>query len=715
MSIKVKIIKAFNIPFHLLLKKVKDIVFRKIKNGINKKIHFIFSTYSKFNGKILYRLNIWEIVYTGNAEALKFICRMYVSHRFDLLGSGWVAAGYGDKAFGLENYLYDRNIKFEPDNLINTSNRKIAGEIHSLIDPDYVPIDWQKDFKSGYRWESKKWYLDQRNNVKGADIKVPWELGRMQHMPQMALYALKNSKDNNQLIKEFKNHIIDFIALNPPHFGVQWACTMDVGIRAANMLLAYDIFLQIDVSNILNEQFRKLFAKSMYEHGLFIINNLEYRVNLTSNHYLSNIAGLLFISSHLENTQEINRWLAFSVQELISEVKKQYYEEGVNFEASTSYHRLSTEILVYATALVLGLPKEKINGLKNYSISGWKIQPKLKELTHQEYKIINDEIIFPGWYIKRLFNAGKFTYDISKPNGDVPQIGDNDSGRFFRLSPNGEMLTLKQALKNYKNLENYKSNEKYYWDENILNHQTLLAAFNGLFENKIFNTGFAIEKLIVRALANNRKLNFTYKVNKAFKQKTSLFNHLKYKSEKVFDIPVLENKSIQDGLVFIPYVESGIFIFKSDRLYLIVSAGPNGQNGNGGHAHNDKLSFELMVDGKNVMVDPGTYLYTPIPEKRNLFRSVKVHNTLMVDGEEQNNWIEGRSGLFNMKNQTTCYLLDYGENYLDVAVKYRNIKQRRQFFINKDSLLIKNYSNKEFIENYNNFKIFSNGYGKLLW
>ena len=55
---------------------------------------------------------------------------------------------------------------------------------------DYEPIDWQLDFKSGYRWSDWTWYRVIRcGNIRGADVKVPWELGRLQHLPQLALAA----------------------------------------------------------------------------------------------------------------------------------------------------------------------------------------------------------------------------------------------------------------------------------------------------------------------------------------------------------------------------------------------------------------------------------------------------------------------------------------------------------------------------------------------
>ena len=140
---------------------------------------------------------------------------------------------------------------------------------------------------------------------------------------------------------------------------------MDVGIRVANMLAAYDMFCQMDEGGILDADFKQTFSNSVYEHALHIVNNLEYSPHLTSNHYLSDIAGLLFACAYLDVGRETDAWLAFAVQEVISEMRKEFYEDGGNFESSTSYHRLSGELMAYSTALILGLKSEKISSLKN--------------------------------------------------------------------------------------------------------------------------------------------------------------------------------------------------------------------------------------------------------------------------------------------------------------------------------------------------------------
>lgn len=107
------------------------------------------------------------------------------------------------------------------------------------------------------------------------------------------------------------------------------------------------------------------------------------------------------------------------------------------------------------------------------------------------------------------------------------------------------------------------------------------------------------------------------------------------------------------------FKESGITLYKKDKIHLAIANMPNGQNGNGGHCHNDKLSFELTIADKPVFVDPGTYVYTPLPISRNQYRATSSHNTVSVENSEQNRFIKNNLFSFSHDVDTITNKLDH--------------------------------------------------------
>ena len=593
------------------------------------------------------------------------LSNLHLSHHFDVLGSGWIQVKHGISCPGLESYQYKMGSPVKADSgsrwlegRINQPNLAESQRIWSLVDHDYIPIDWHLDFKSGYRWAEDIWHLDVRYAHKpGVDIKVPWELARMQHLPLLAwAYALACDNQGgfaslHVYSREFRNQVLDFIATNPPRFGVNWCSPMDVGIRVANWLVAYDIFQAYGA--VFDNSFKKEFFCSIYQHGLHIVKHLEWSERNRGNHYLSNIASLLFVAAYLPCSAETNAWLAFGIQELVSEVEYQFTPDGANFEASTSYHRLSAEMVTYATALILGLPDERQAALRNYDCRLLKILPKLKPAPIPFHALAGSDRLtpFPPWYIERLEKMAEFTMHITKPNGHIPQIGDNDSGRFFKLQPVFESKDDCLSL-----------------DENYLDYRHLVAAMNGLFGREDF-TAFTgqgwLETEIVRSLAGNTHL-------------PSYFSKTK------------RNKGHNESKLY-AYSGFGFYIYRSKNMYLAVRCGSIGQKGNGGHAHNDNLSFELNIKGRDFIVDGGSYLYTPLQKIRNDFRSTSAHNTLAVEGYEQNRWRNGLKGLFSMMDDAQAHLLVFNEKYLRGEHNgfgrkhYREFKWQDRFLLIEDA------------------------------
>lgn len=546
-------------------------------------------------------------------------CRLlsehYLAHRFNLLGSGWreVRLPGSDTASA---GLADR---------INASNLSEATRIQNLIRKEYVPIDWPVDFKSGHRWPSQKWCGDLDIGLTpGVDVKVPWELARMQHLAQFVwAYAASNSSPTQSAgfapaetyRLEFRDQILDFIAQNPPGFGVNWVCTMDVGIRIANWILTRDLFLSHGAA--FDSDFEAVFARSVYEHGRHIINHLEWSPGLRSNHYYADIAGLAVAAAALPTAPESDAWLAFAVRELLAETEIQFLPDGGNFEASTSYHRLSAEMAVYATAVVLGLPQARLTAILDAPPEHSLYLPRFFQ-----YRTLPPHT-YPGWgplpfphaYFERLERAAEFTMDITKPDGHIPQFGDNDSGRFLKLFP---------ALRPGDNCQ-----------EEFLNHHHLVAALNGFFGRPDFET-FAgnakIEMALLNSLLGGRRVPSYHPVNSA--------------------VPLSQ---------LARYPDFGLYIYRKPAFYLAFRCGSIGQLGNGGHAHNDQLAFELAIGGVSFLEDPGTYLYTPDWKNRNLFRSTSSHNTLAIAGLEQNPWENTRSGLFSLISRSRAETTEIGE------------------------------------------------------
>ena len=97
--------------------------------------------------------------------------------------------------------------------------------------------------------------------------------------------------------------------------------------------------------------------------------------------------------------------------------------------------------------------------------------------------------------------------------------------------------------------------------------------------------------------------------------------------------------------------ESGVAVAQVGQARLSFLAMPNGLAGRGSHTHNDKLSFVLNLEGDEVFVDSGTGCYTRDRARRNSFRATRSHNTVEVDGLEQNTIPEEVNGSFCLGNE----------------------------------------------------------------
>jgi len=79
---------------------------------------------------------------------------------------------------------------------------------------------------------------------------------------------------------------------------------------------------------------------------------------------------------------------------------------------------------------------------------------------------------------------------------------------------------------------------------------------------------------------------------------------------------------------------SGLFVMAGGSQRLVIDAGPQG-GARAVHGHADALSIQLAADGKDVLIDPGTFVYADAANTRNQFRESRGHNTVVIDGKSQ--------------------------------------------------------------------------------
>ena len=78
----------------------------------------------------------------------------------------------------------------------------------------------------------------------------------------------------------------------------------------------------------------------------------------------------------------------------------------------------------------------------------------------------------------------------------------------------------------------------------------------------------------------------------------------------------------------------------ADQRFLVLGCGPLGD---GGHGHYDALAVEAYAHGHPLVVDPGRYTYAEgTPNWRHWFKGTAAHNTVSVDGLDQQPYRRGK-------------------------------------------------------------------------
>ena len=229
-----------------------------------------------------------------------------------------------------------------------TDNKLIKSILNGnvLLFGNLYPIDatkWNYDPEHGYDYGRHFYQIYKLPSYeRNKDPKFVLELSRLNHI--FYIWSIGRMTNNQKMLIFAYEKLEEWNSLHPIGMGMGWSCTMDVALRAINLVVIY--------SNDRNS-YCKYLRKIIWNHHIFIQDNLENR-GINNNHYFTNIVGLIFTSIALNDSPIFD----FAMKELEKELNNQILNDGVDFEGSTAYHRFIFQLVIYVIVFL------KVNNLK---------------------------------------------------------------------------------------------------------------------------------------------------------------------------------------------------------------------------------------------------------------------------------------------------------------------------------------------------------------
>ncbi|HEY5546012.1 MAG TPA: alginate lyase family protein [Gemmatimonadaceae bacterium] len=418
------------------------------------------------------------------------------------------------------------------------ADRLLGGQYDLLGHRDLAfgnPIDWWLEPLAGLRAPNQHWSrIDFLDPTRVGDHKLLWELGRHNALVTLgqAWWCTRDSRYADHCLAL----LTSWLDANPPKQGVHWTSSLELSFRCIAWLWVLAL-----VDDVISPDLRRRVIGHLAVAGRHIERHLSTWFS-PNTHLTGEALGLFAIGTALPQCREAMSWQRTGAGILLNWVDRHVRADGSYVEQSTWYHRYTTDFYLHFLVLAerAGIPVRS------------RIEPAL------------------GGLLEHLMW-------ITRPDGTMPLIGDDDGGRLLFL------------------------------DERTA-HDTRTPLAEG---------AALLGRADLAAVAGTPSTELIWLLGpsglRAFQGLTPRF-------------PAATARA---------FVEGGTYVLRSDwgatASVMTIDAGPHGFL-NGGHAHADALSVDLTVRGRQVLVDPGTFTYTTSPTWRDSFRETAAHSAVTVDG-----------------------------------------------------------------------------------
>ena len=435
-----------------------------------------------------------------------------------------------------------------PDNtaLLAAAQKVVDNRFSFLGSPEACfddGVNWHHYLQSEGEWPRVHWSLINIRNSNGLDVKPCWEWNRHQFFVTLGR-AYRHTGDEHY-VSAFVRLLESWCAQNPPETGVHWLSNLELGLRCVSWLWAHHLMAPSETYTMKARGKVHLFIYLMAEH---IAKRLSFSMyTARNNHLIADASCLAVVALMYPELKQADAWLKQALKQLWIASKEQLFADGMHYEMSFGYHRF-----VFYLLLQVGLLLRRQD--RASEVAPW-IWPQLEKMV---------EVLMI----------------VRRPDGSVPNFGDNDDGRLFMLND--------LAVDNY---------------------------------DHVFSTAAVLF----------RRDDFKY-FSKALDEETfwllgvdgvETYRHLNSLP------PSTTNYALRHAGLYV--MRSG---WQADSHYALFNNHPNSFPASG-HNHASLLQLLLSVEGEKLLIDSGTFVYNSYPDWRNALRSTFAHNTVVVDQASQ--------------------------------------------------------------------------------
>ena len=240
--------------------------------------------------------------------------------------------------------------------------------------------------------------LDYRDERLVGDIKYLWEFNR--HLELVTLAQAWHLTRQPRYAEACHELLQSWFDENPYPLGVNWASSLEHGIRLMNWAVAWHLLRDsVLFSDPQRREFLARWRKSVYQHCHFISGHRSYHSS-ANNHLLGELSGLLIGAVTWPCWPASRRWAEQAHRQFEAECLLQTFPDGVNREQAVWYHHTVADFM-----LITGL-FARANG-RDFSAAYW----------------------------QRLERMLDYLASIMDVAGHVPAFGDADDAVLIRFHP----------------------------------------------------------------------------------------------------------------------------------------------------------------------------------------------------------------------------------------------------------------------------------------